>query len=51
VRTHEEVRTRDGRLAAEAESVSVKHDDVARMAVALSDADRTRLDAALAAEA
>jgi acyl-CoA thioester hydrolase len=49
IRTREEVRTVDGRLAAESESVSVKHDELTRASVALTEEERARLDAAIAA--
>ena len=51
IRTREEVRTRDGTLAAEAESVTVKHDEVARTSIPLDASDRARLDATIAADA
>lgn len=50
VRTREEVRTRDGTLAAEAESVTVKHDETSRSSVPLTQAERAMLEAAIAAE-
>jgi acyl-CoA thioester hydrolase len=50
IRTNEEVRTRDGRLAAAAESVSVKHDEASRAAVPLTDEEKARIDAAIAAD-
>jgi acyl-CoA thioester hydrolase len=51
VHTREEVRTRDGRLAAEAASVSVKHDEVARTSLPLSEGERAKLEAAIDAGA
>jgi acyl-CoA thioester hydrolase len=51
VRTREEVRTRDGRLAAESASVSVKHDEVSRTSVPLTQEERALLEAAVAADA
>ena len=51
IRTSEEVRTREGRLAAVAESVSVQHDEASRASVPLTDEERARLDAAIAADA
>jgi len=50
IRTAEQVLTRDGTLAAEAASVVVKHDDRARAAVPLTEAERALLDAAIAAD-
>ena len=50
IRTHEEVRTADGRLSAEADSVTVKHDEATRASVPLTDEERARLDAAILAE-
>jgi acyl-CoA thioester hydrolase len=51
IRTAEQVRTPDGTLSAEAESVVVKHDDVARAAVPLTHEEREVLAAAIAADA
>ena len=51
IRTAEEIRTPDGTLSAESESVVVKHDDVARAAVPLTDGEREVLAAAIAADA
>ncbi|HYJ60035.1 MAG TPA: acyl-CoA thioesterase [Actinomycetota bacterium] len=48
IRTAEQVLMRDGTVAAEAASVVVKHDDRARAAVALTEAERALLDAAIA---
>ncbi len=47
VSTREEVRTSDGRLAAEAASVSVKHDELARTSLPLTDEERAALDRAI----
>jgi acyl-CoA thioester hydrolase len=47
VQTREEIRTRDGRLAAEALSVSVKHDESARASVPLTPEERATLQAAI----
>jgi acyl-CoA thioester hydrolase len=49
VRTREEVRTREGTLAAEAESVSVKHDEQSRASVTLTAEERAALDRAIEA--
>ena len=51
IRTAEQVRTPDGTLSAEAESVVVKHDAVARAAVPLTDEEREVLAATIAADA
>ena len=51
IRTAEQVRTAGGALAAEAESVVVKHDEAARAAVPLTDEERALLTAAIAADA
>jgi acyl-CoA thioester hydrolase len=51
IRTAERISTAAGALAAESESVIVKHDPGSRAAVALSDAEKALLDAAVAADA
>ena len=51
IRTAEQVRTPDGTLSAEAESVVVKHDAVARAAVPLTDEECEVLAATIAADA
>jgi len=51
IRTCEQVVKRDGTVSAEAESVTVKHDDVARAAVPLTEGERATLDEAIAADA
>lgn len=51
IRTHEQVVKRDGTISAEADSVTVKHDEVARSAVPLTEEEKATLDAALAADA
>jgi acyl-CoA thioester hydrolase len=51
IRTAERINTAVGVLAAESESVIVKHDPGGRGAMPLSDAERALLDAAIAADA
>jgi acyl-CoA thioester hydrolase len=51
IRTAEEIRTAGGELAAESESVIVKHDAGQRRAVALTDAEKALLDRAISADA
>jgi acyl-CoA thioester hydrolase len=51
IRTSEHIVAREGILAAEAESVVVKHDVDARRSVAFTEAERRLLDAAIAADA
>ncbi len=50
IRTSELIRTAKGELAAESESVIVKHDPGGRSAIALTDAEKAMLDAAIVAE-
>lgn len=47
IRTTERISKLDGTVAAEAESVVVKHDMEARRAVPLTDEDKAKLDAAI----
>jgi acyl-CoA thioester hydrolase len=51
IRTAERIVAEEGFLAAESESVIVKHDDRARKAIPLTDHERALLDAAIAADA
>ena len=51
IRTREEVRRPDGSLAAESESVTVKHDDLSRRSVPLTQTERAALDASIAGDA
>jgi acyl-CoA thioester hydrolase len=51
IRTTERIRTAGGALAAESESVIVKHDPARRRAVSLTDAEKALLDAAINADA
>jgi acyl-CoA thioester hydrolase len=48
IRTAERITKQDGTVAAEAESVVVKHDMEARRSVPLTDDDKAKLDAAIA---
>jgi acyl-CoA thioester hydrolase len=50
IRTSERIETAGGELAAESESVIVKHDPGQRRAVALTDAEKALLDAAIGAD-
>lgn len=51
VRTAERIHTAAGELSAESESIVVKHDDVARASVPLTEEERDLLTAAIAADA
>jgi acyl-CoA thioester hydrolase len=51
IRTREEIRAADGRLAAEAASVIVHHDADGRASVPLSPVERSKVEAAIEADA